>query len=184
MWKPKVVFTDRSHFFSKACEDLPGIIHFTSTLHRSETNVIPERAVRRIKEGTSAVLLRSGLDEKWWADSMECCCNLRNIQDFLADGKTHYERRFGEPFEGPVIPFGALVENYPISARGQSRLHQFGKTVLPGIFICNVLYAEEIWQGDIMVADIEELEKMDASETQAWRLNAKEVLKPKNGEQF
>ena len=30
-----------------------------------------------------------------------------------------------------------------------------------------------------MVADIEELEKMDASEIHAWRLNAMEVLTPK-----
>ena len=44
----------------------------TSTSHRSETNGIAERAVRRVKEGTSAVLLQSGLDEKGWADSMEC----------------------------------------------------------------------------------------------------------------
>ena len=28
--------------------------------------------MRRVKEGTSAVLLQSVLDEKWWADSMEC----------------------------------------------------------------------------------------------------------------
>ena len=39
--------------------------HRTSTPHRSETNGIAERAVRRIKEGTSAVSLQSGLDEKW-----------------------------------------------------------------------------------------------------------------------
>ena len=45
-----------------------------------DTNGIAERAVRRIKEGTSAVLLQSGLDEKWRADSMECCCCLRNVQ--------------------------------------------------------------------------------------------------------
>ena len=32
-----------------------------------------------------------------------------------------------------------------------------------------------------MVADTEELENLDASETHARRLNAKEVLKPKNG---
>ena len=37
--------------------------------------------------------------------SMECCCYLRDVQDLLADGKTPYERRFGEPFKGPIIPF-------------------------------------------------------------------------------
>ena len=29
------------------------------------------------KSGTSAALLQSGLDEKWWADFMECSCYLR-----------------------------------------------------------------------------------------------------------
>ena len=27
--------------------------------------------MRKVKEGTSAVLLQSGLDENWWADSLE-----------------------------------------------------------------------------------------------------------------
>ena len=97
--------------------------------------------MRRIKEGTSAVLLESGLDEKWWADSMECDCCLRNIQDLLSDGRTPYGRRFGEPFKGPVILFGGMVEYHPISAEDLSRLHQFGKNVLPGIFLGYVLYA-------------------------------------------
>ena len=35
-----------------------------------------------------------------------------------------------------------------------------------------------------MVADIEELEKMDPSEIHTGRLNAKEVLTPKNGENY
>ena len=61
-WKPKVIYTDNSLEFGKACEDLSWN-HCTSTPHRSETNGIAERAVRRIKEGTSAVLLQSGLDE-------------------------------------------------------------------------------------------------------------------------
>ena len=37
--------------------------HCTSTPHRSETNGIVEGEVRRVKEGTSAVLLQSGLDK-------------------------------------------------------------------------------------------------------------------------
>ena len=69
--KPKVIYTDNSLEFGKACEDLSWN-HCTSTPHRSETNGIAERAVRRVKEGTSAVLLQSGLNESWWADSMEC----------------------------------------------------------------------------------------------------------------
>ena len=76
-----------------------------------------------MKEGTSAVLSQSSLDDEWWTDSMECCCNLRNIQDKLSDGKTPYERRFGMPFNGPVIPFGAKVEYHPISAKDLSRYH-------------------------------------------------------------
>ena len=31
-------------------------------------------------------------------------------------GKSPYERRFGVPFNGPVIPFGAMVEYHPVSA--------------------------------------------------------------------
>ena len=85
--KPKVIHTDNSLECCKSCEDVSWN-HCTSTPHRSETNGIAERAVRRIKEGTSAVRLQSGLDEKWWADSMECYCYLRNIQDLLSDGKT------------------------------------------------------------------------------------------------
>ena len=93
--KPKVIYTDNSLEFCKSCEELSWK-HRTSTPHRSETNGIAARAVRRIKEGTSAVLSQSGLDETWWADSMECYCYLRDDQDLLADGKTQNERRFGE----------------------------------------------------------------------------------------
>ena len=123
--KPKVNYTDNYLEFGKACEDLSWN-HCTSTPHRSETNGIAERAVRRVKEGTSAVLLQSGLNESWWADSMECYTYLRNVTDLLSDGKTPYERRFGQPFKGPIIPFGSLVEYSPVTAKDQSRIHQFG----------------------------------------------------------
>ena len=110
---------------------------------------------------------------------MECYTYLRNVQDLLSDGKTPYERRFGKPFNWPITPFGSLVEYYPISAKYQSRIHQFGKKVLPALFLGYALYAVWIWKGDIFVADIEELETMDASEIYSKRLNAKEVIFPK-----
>ena len=146
--KPQVIYTDNSLKFGKSCEDLSWN-HCTSTPHRSETYGIAERAVRRVKEGTSAVLLQSGLDEKWWADSMECYCFLRNIQGLLSDGKTPYERRFGVPFKGPVILFRAMVEYHRISAKDLSRLHQFGPKVFPGIYLGYILYAGGQCKGSV-----------------------------------
>ena len=55
--KPKVIYTDNSLEFGEACEDLSWN-HCTSTPHRSETTGIAERALRRVKERTSAVLLQ------------------------------------------------------------------------------------------------------------------------------
>ena len=40
---------------------------------------------------------------------------------------------------------GMEVEYHPIFAKDQSRLHQFGNKVLPGIFLGYVLYARSIW---------------------------------------
>ena len=53
---------------------------------------------------------------------------LRNVIDLLSDGKTPYERRFGQPFIGPIFPFGSLVEYHPITAKDQSTIHQFGQS--------------------------------------------------------
>ena len=66
-----------------------------------------------------------------------------------------------------------MVEYHPISARDQSRLHQLGKKVLPGILFGFALIAGKFWKGDILVEDIEELEMMDASEIHLRRINAK-----------
>ena len=117
--KPKVMYTDNSLEFGKTCEDLSWN-HSTSTPHRSETNGIAERAVRRVKECTSAVLSQSGLNENWWSDSMECYTYLRNIQDLLSDGKNHMRDALGNHLKdrsfrlvhwlsspGPAGPAGA-----------------------------------------------------------------------------
>ena len=115
---------------------------------------------------------------------MECYCYPRYVQDLLSDGKAPYGRRFGVPFNGPVIPFGSMIEYHPISVTDLSRLHQFGPKVVPGLFLGHALHAGRIWKGDILVADIKELERMDAMEIHAGRLNAKEVLTPMSGEKF
>ena len=101
--KPKVNYTDHSFEFGKACEDLSWN-HCTSTPHRSEINGIAERAVRRTREGTSGVMVdgfhgvllmsaRHSRSLVCWEDTT--CKAVRNA------------------FNGPVIPFGAMVVDHP-----------------------------------------------------------------------
>ena len=156
----EVVYTDNSLEFGKSCED-SSRNHRFSTLHRAETNGIAERAVRRVKEGTSAVLLQSGLNERWWSDSMECYCYLRHVQNLLGDRKTTHERRFGEPLKRPTIPFGVLIKYHPISPKDQSRIHHFGKKVFPE---------------DVLIAELEDLENWMHQTFYPQKIEAKEKL--------
>ena len=64
------ISTDKSPESVEACEEL-NWNHERSTARRSETNRIAERAARRVKEGTSSVLVQSGLPESWRAEATE-----------------------------------------------------------------------------------------------------------------
>ena len=52
------------------------------------------------------------------------------------------------------------------------------------IFLGYALIAGRIGKGDVLVADIGELKKLDASEIHLRRINAKEVLTPRRREDF
>ena len=111
---------------------------------------------------------------------------VRNVQDLVADGKTPCERRLGEPFKEPDHSVRKQwFEYFPISAKDQSRLHQFGKRVLPGIFFGYALVAGRNLEGrHFWLQTLRSQENWDASEIHARRLNAKEILTSKMGEKF
>ena len=150
--KAKHAYSDNAKEFIKAMQDM-GIVHDTSTPNRSETNGVIERAVRRVREGTSACLVQSGLNEEWWEYATECYCALRNIVDLLIDGETAWKKRFGNDFTGPSIPFGAEVLYKPSSKEGLKRVEEFGNKVLTCIFVGYVFHAGGGWTADILVVD-------------------------------
>ena len=59
--KPKVVYTDNTLEFGRASEVCHGITALEHLIGPRRQNGIAERAVRRVKEGTSAVWLQSGV---------------------------------------------------------------------------------------------------------------------------
>ena len=181
--KPKVIYTDNSLEFGKSCEELSGIIVRRHHTDQKQMRLLKEQCVESRKGHLqfccNQVWTKKGGQIPW---NVTAICE--TFRTFLSDGKTPYERQFGMPLSGPVIPFEAMVEHHPISAKDESRPHQFGPKVWPGTFLGYALYAEGIWKGDILVADIEELEETDASELHARRLYAKEVLPPQRSGNF
>ena len=143
---------------------------------------VAERTVRRVKEGTSAVLLQSGPNESCgqilWnvfpiCETSQTCCLMgkRLVKDVL-----------GSHLKDLLF---LLVQwlSITLSLRKTSQESiNFGKKVLPGLFLGYALYAGGLWKGDVLIADLEELETMDASEIYSKRLNAKEVIFPQKGE--
>ena len=93
--------------------------------------------------------MKSGGRIPW---SVTAICEAYKIS---SDGKTPHERQCGEPFKGPLIPL-----------RGGSECPSTDHNSVWSQECSSVMYytRREIWKGDILVADIEELEKMDASE--------------------
>ena len=141
--------------------------------HRSETNGIADRAVRKITEGR----LLYWCNQAWMKNGVLILCNAILICEMsktswqmgnhLVNGdlENHLKARF--------FPSCFMVEYHPISAKDQPRLHQFGKTILPGIFLGYALFAGGIWKGDVMVADTEELRNLDASVIQCSKAQCK-----------
>ena len=83
--------------------------HHTGTSHRLETNAVADRAVRRVKEGTAPAPVQRGLPPEWW-DFAIICYLLSLVQ--VADGKTAFEKRYGDTFDGPSIPFDWVHPKY------------------------------------------------------------------------
>ena len=141
MRRLRVIYTDNSLEFIKASEDLPWKCD-TSTSRRSETSGMAERAVRKVKEGTSIVFVRSGLDERWCGEVMECYSCSRHIQDFSA-GKAPYARRYDTPFRWSMSTFWSriLSSNFHQKRTGLSNSGQKSSNVS---FIGYALNAERL----------------------------------------
>lgn len=169
----KHVYTDNSKEFAAALQQL-CVCHDTCTPYTPASNGIVERAVRRVKEGTAGCLIQSGLSDRWWHKAMMTFCYLRNIHDLDAEGKTAYEKRFGVPFAGPIIPFGAGIQYKPNRPKEIDEL-KWTKNK-PGLFAGYVLNAGGGWTGDVDVLDAVELTNAQMhSEVNCRRISHKEI---------
>ena len=139
--KPKVIYTDNSLEFGKACEDLSWDIVRRHHTDQKQMGLQKEQCVEwkkaHLRYYCNQVWMKTGGRIPWnavaiWETFKISCLMGRHI--------------WKAPFNGPVIPFGATVEYHLFCAKDQSGLHHFGAKVLPGIFLGYALYAGGIWK--------------------------------------
>ena len=167
---PKLIYTNNTLKLGKTCEDLQWN-HCTSTATQKGQSAgwkkAPQRYFRDLGWMKNDALIP-------WIVTV-----IRSTLKTLSDGRTPYERHSGEPFCCQSLPLSRWLSITGFLwkiKRGYTMLEKKG---LPSIFIGYVFLCG-VWKGDILVADIGELENKDASDFFARKLNAKEVLKPKN----
>ena len=184
--KPKVIHTDNSLKLGKACEDLSWN-HRTSTLHRSQTKRCCWKSGTQNwgRDFCNIDAIRSG-----WQNGGRILCSVCAIceafKTYCLMGRHLTNGGSCEWLKGRIISFwfDGRISSYFLPKNCRHSTNSVRKSYLE-YFLGYLLYARvRIWKGDILVADIEELEKMDASQIHARTLNAKEVLTPQNGEHF
>ena len=100
---------------------------------RHNTNCVAERAVRKVVEGTKALLEQAGLPPEWWPYAMRAWCHAHNIE--CIEGDSAWNKRHGQgQWEGPVIPFGAKVHYKPNPKKALEQV-KFETTTRVGIFL-------------------------------------------------
>ena len=61
--------------------------------------------------------LQSGPPEEWWDCATECYGFLRNVHDKMADGKTAFEKRYGQTCEGRQFLFEHWLSTSQLSRK-------------------------------------------------------------------
>jgi len=156
----KLMYTDNAPELVKAVDTL-GIRHETSTPYRSPTNSKAERTIRKVLEGTRTVLEQSGFSSKWWPKASEHFCVSLNVE--VEHGDSNFNRRYGRGnFDGPRIPFGALVGFRPPKPV-LLKMPKFRSTSVPGFFMGYHIPTNGKWAGDCYVSPLSDFTESNVS---------------------
>lgn len=119
-----------------------------------QSNGVAERVVRRVLEGTPAVIMKSGLPRDWWSEAAHCYCLLRNANDKIEPEKTPpYEARHDNLLRGRLLPFGASYSYKPATKRDIAVAKKFDGKVRKGILKGYPLQSGGLlgdWPGDVI----------------------------------
>ena len=148
-----VFYSDNAPELHAAIKSL-GVRHVTSREYVDTNKSVIEREIRTILEGTRSNLVQAGLPDKLWPLAAQHHAMALNATKRLDNGIVPWEARYGEPFSGIMIPFGARVlywnnpkQNIPASSK-------FAPTGVEGIFLGYHIQPGFVWKEEYLVTPV------------------------------
>jgi hypothetical protein len=127
-----------------------------------ETNGIIEREVQDMLGGTRTIMFAAGFPGYVWSVAAPCYMHLDNCIPHLATGVDAWSQRYGEPFSGQLIPFGAAVWLKP--ARTKHVTDKPLPTGVFGVFLGYRFAPGGAWNGEYLVEDLSYFLDLDFSQ--------------------
>ncbi len=135
------------------------VVHDTSTQGQPQSNGRAERLVRRTMDGTKTLTMQAGLPGAFWPYAMRAYCHAQNIDVIKRDSAWNKRHDQGQ-WDGPLIPFGCLVDFKPQKDVAQKMSKGVPDTV-PGVFLGYKLQPGGLWQGEYRVSALTEFVGLD-----------------------
>ena len=148
-----IIYSDNAPELGQAIKRL-GVRHSTSREYVDENKSVIEREIRTILEGTRANLEQSGMPEKYWPLASHHHAFALNLAKRFDTGVVPWEARFGEPFTGLVVPFGAKVLYWHNPKQNVPETSKFSSTGVEGIFLGYHVQPGFIFKREYLVAPV------------------------------
>jgi hypothetical protein len=145
-------------FYSDTADELIAAARFLNVPHEAsqqgvpQTNAIIEREVQDMTVGTRTVLVAAGLPGYFWSLAAPCYMHLDNCLPHPAIGIDSWSQRYGQPFPGQLIPFGASVW-----FKQAITTYKTGKPLTTGVvgsFLGYRFAHGGTWNGEYLVEDL------------------------------
>ena len=130
------------------------IRHNTSRPYADESKSVIEREIRTILEGTRANLTQAGIPEKLWPYAAQHHAMALNLSRRLDTGRIPWTERFGEDFNGRLVPFGAKVLFWNNPKQNITDASKFAPKGEDGVFLGYHIQPGFIWRQEYLVAPL------------------------------
>ena len=151
----ETLYTDNSRELIAGIKEL-GYRHQTSIEYVDSSKSFIEREVRNMLEGAGANLVQSGMPLQYWPLAIQHFVMAANTSDQLDSSLSSWELRFGEMFEGMLIPFGAKVLFWNNPNRANNTAGKLSPTSVEGVGYRT--QPGHKWRGEYLVAKLEALD--------------------------